>query len=173
MDRCRRLTNALCASALLACPLFSHAEDFSPIPEVYDVWQPPAPWLYTPPPEQWQPQSVPESVVPAKARKSLSGSASYYGRRFHGRKTASGQRFDMNAMTAAHRTLPLGSVVKVTNTRNSRSVVLRINDRGPYHGRRVLDVSKGAAEALGMLNSGTAPVRIEVLSQPQQIARED
>ncbi len=91
------------------------------------------------------------------------GIASYYGRRFHGRQTASGQRFDMHAMTAAHRTLPFGSRVRVTNPRNGRSVVVHINDRGPYIGGRTIDLSRAAAEELGMIQAGVGPVVLELL----------
>ena len=91
------------------------------------------------------------------------GLASWYGPHHHGRPTASGQLFDMNALTAAHRTLPLGTRVRVTNVENGRSVVVRITDRGPYVGERVIDVSQAAADALGMLERGVAPVRLEVL----------
>ncbi|MGH1573469.1 septal ring lytic transglycosylase RlpA family protein [Methylobacterium sp. P31] len=86
------------------------------------------------------------------------GVASWYGPGFHGRRTANGERFDMNALTAAHRTLPLGSQVRVTNTRTGQSVVVRINDRGPYVGRRVIDLSKASAQAIGV--SGVAKVSI-------------
>ncbi|MBO0662240.1 septal ring lytic transglycosylase RlpA family protein [Jiella sp. MQZ9-1] len=92
-----------------------------------------------------------------------SGRASYYGTRFHGRRTANGERFNMNAMTAAHKTLPFGTKVRVTNRRNGKSVVVRINDRGPYARGRVIDLSKAAASRIGMINSGTAPVKIDVL----------
>ncbi|MGW8788898.1 septal ring lytic transglycosylase RlpA family protein [Heyndrickxia sporothermodurans] len=86
------------------------------------------------------------------------GVASWYGPGFHGRKTANGERFDMNALTAAHRTLPLGTQVRVTNMHTGRSVVVRINDRGPYVGRRLIDLSKASAEAIGV--SGLAKVSI-------------
>ncbi len=91
------------------------------------------------------------------------GEASYYGNEFAGRPTANGETFDPEAMTAAHRTLPLGSVVRVTNTANGESVVVRVNDRGPYAKERVLDVSHAAARVLGMEHTGTANVRVEVL----------
>lgn len=91
------------------------------------------------------------------------GHASYYGKRFHGRTTANGEKFNMNAMTAAHKTLPFGTKVKVTNRNNGKSVVVRINDRGPYIGGRVIDLSRGAAAKIGMLNSGTANVSIDIL----------
>jgi rare lipoprotein A len=95
------------------------------------------------------------------------GRASWYGRFFHGRKTANGERYDMHAMTAAHRTLPLGSYVRVTNPANSRSVIVRINDRGPYARGRVIDLSMAAAAMLDMRHSGTARVTIEGLSQQE------
>jgi rare lipoprotein A len=92
------------------------------------------------------------------------GTASWYGSKHHGRKTASGERFNQNALTAAHRKLPFGSRVKVTNLANQRSVVVRINDRGPFSRGRLIDVSRKAAEQLGMLERGTAKVRLEALS---------
>ena len=91
------------------------------------------------------------------------GVASYYGKKFHGRKTASGEQFDMNAMTAAHRTLPFGTKVRVTNLENGNRVVLRINDRGPVSEQRIIDVSYGAAKELGFVTQGLTRVRIEVL----------
>jgi rare lipoprotein A len=95
------------------------------------------------------------------------GRASWYGRFFHGRRTANGERYDMHAMTAAHRTLPLGSYVRVTNPANSRSVIVRINDRGPYARGRVIDLSMAAAAMLDMRHSGTARVQIEGLTQQE------
>ncbi|KGT48732.1 MULTISPECIES: septal ring lytic transglycosylase RlpA family protein [Acinetobacter] len=94
------------------------------------------------------------------------GTASWYGRQFHGRKTASGETFDMNAMTAAHRSLPLNCFIRVTNKNNGKSVVVKVNDRGPFHGNRVLDLSYGAAKRLGITNSGTAKVSIERVDGP-------
>ncbi|MDG9929833.1 MULTISPECIES: septal ring lytic transglycosylase RlpA family protein [unclassified Pseudomonas] len=91
------------------------------------------------------------------------GKASYYGARHHGQKTASGERFDQHALTAAHRSLPFGTRVRVTNLNNDRSVVVRINDRGPHTRGRIIDVSRRAAEQLDMLRSGTAPVRVQSL----------
>ena len=88
----------------------------------------------------------------------LKGVASYY---WQGHLTASGEVFDKRAMTAAHKTLPLGSRVRVTNLANGRSAVVRINDRGPFVAGRVIDVSEGAADVLGMRQSGLAPVRVE------------
>ncbi len=91
------------------------------------------------------------------------GTVSFYGRQFHGRSTASGERFDMNAMTAAHKTLPFGSMVRLTNTGNGRSVTVRINDRGPYVRGRAIDVSRAAAEQLGIVGRGHGTVELEVL----------
>jgi rare lipoprotein A len=87
--------------------------------------------------------------------------ASYYGQGFAGRRTASGERFNPGAMTAAHRTLRFGTQVRVTNSRNGRSVIVRINDRGPFVQGRSIDLSSGAARAIGM--GGTANVRIQVM----------
>ncbi len=92
-----------------------------------------------------------------------SGVASYYGRKFHGRRTASGERFDMHALTAAHRTLPFGSLVQVTNPANGRSVTVRINDRGPFHSGRVIDVSRAAASELGLIGAGRGEVELALL----------
>lgn len=92
-----------------------------------------------------------------------SGMASYYGRKFNGRRTASGERFDMTQMTAAHRTLPFGSRVRVTNPANGKSVVVRINDRGPFHGNRVIDLSRFAAAELGLIARGSGKVQLALL----------
>jgi len=97
---------------------------------------------------------------------SQTGTASWYGRQFHGRKTASGETFDMNGMTAAHRSLPLNCYIRVTNKNNGKSVVVKVNDRGPFHGNRVLDLSYGAAKQIGITNAGTAKVRIERVQGP-------
>jgi rare lipoprotein A len=91
------------------------------------------------------------------------GNASWYGGKFQGRPTANGEIFDTNKFTAAHRTLPFGTHVKVTNLRNGKSTVVRINDRGPFIQGRIIDLSKAAAEAIGMIDTGTAPVSIEVV----------
>ncbi len=91
------------------------------------------------------------------------GLASYYGGRYHGRQTASGEIFDQDALTAAHRTLPFGTRVKVTNQRNGRSVTLRINDRGPFVKGRIIDVSRRAARDLDMVVAGVVPVRVQIV----------
>ncbi len=100
-------------------------------------------------------------VSDASAR-TVSGVASYYGARFHGRQTANGERFNMYALTAAHKTLPFGTKVKVTNPDNGRSVVVRINDRGPFHGNRTIDLSRGAAAKIGMVEKGVGKVKMEI-----------
>ena len=91
------------------------------------------------------------------------GTASWYGPRFHGKKTANGEVFNQNKLTAAHRTLPLGTTVEVTNVTNGKSVEVKINDRGPYVNGRVIDLSRAAAVRLGMKDAGVAKVQIEVL----------
>ena len=96
------------------------------------------------------------------------GIASYYGPRFEGKKTASGEPFDSRKMTAAHRTLPLGTRVRVTDNETGRTVVVRVNDRGPYVPGRAIDLSRGAGRALGMISEGLADVTIEVLSRPPE-----
>jgi rare lipoprotein A len=95
------------------------------------------------------------------------GKASFYSQRLKGRKTASGEPYDPNAMTAAHRTLPLGTRVRVVNPKNDRSVVVTVNDRGPVPKDRTLDVSSAAAEALGMKKAGVTRVETEVVSRPE------
>ena len=91
------------------------------------------------------------------------GMASYYGRKFNGRRTASGERFDMTQLTAAHRTLPFGSRVQVTNPRNGKTVVVRINDRGPFTHARTIDLSRAAAEELGLVSRGHGEVQLALL----------
>lgn len=93
------------------------------------------------------------------------GIASWYGEDFHAKKTANGENYDMNTLTAAHRTLPLPSIVKVTNLENGRSLVLRVNDRGPYAKNRIIDISKRGAQLLGFQTKGTAKVRVEILPE--------
>ena len=91
------------------------------------------------------------------------GRVSWYGPGFHGRRTANGEVFDTHELTMAHRSLPMGTSVRVTNLENGRSVVLRVNDRGPYVRGRVADLSRAAAEALGFVDDGVVPARIELL----------
>jgi rare lipoprotein A len=108
-------------------------------------------------------QIFPVQSSSARSPQEITGSASWYGGKFHGRKTANGERYNQNALTAAHKTLPFGTKVRVTNESNGKSVVVRINDRGPYVGKRVIDLSRAAANAVGMVQRGVARVKMEVL----------
>jgi rare lipoprotein A len=110
-------------------------------------------------------QVKPPAVAPIPGSVQV-GSASWYGRPYHGRQTASGEIYDMEAMTAAHRSLPFGARVRVQNLENGKTVDLRIIDRGPLVKDRIIDVSHAAARALAMIGSGTAKVRVEVVSVP-------
>lgn len=103
----------------------------------------------------------------APAQATFRGEASYYSDALRGHFTASGERYDPSAFTAAHRTLAFGTVVRVTREDTGSAVYVRINDRGPFRRGRVLDVSRAAAEELGMLRRGIAPVRVEVLEEPK------
>lgn len=95
-----------------------------------------------------------------------SGLASWYGRQFNGRPTASGERFDMHGLTAAHRSLPLNCYIRVTNQDNGKSVIVKVNDRGPFHGNRILDLSYAAAKEIGIMNRGVGNVTIERIDPP-------
>ncbi len=116
--------------------------------------------------------SAPEAAAPAMATPSAApasadaseGKVAYYGRKFAGRKTASGQRFNPNALTMAHKTLPFGTMVKVTNLSNDKSVVVRVNDRGPTQADRIGDLSYAAARKIRMLKSGVVNAKIEVVT---------
>lgn len=99
------------------------------------------------------------SALPTK------GKASFYGDKFHGRKTASGELYDRTLFTAAHRTLPFGTMVTVRNLLNSKTVVVRVNDRGPHKKSRIIDLSYAAAEKVGMLSKGIVPVEIEIIKE--------
>ncbi|MCB1517364.1 MAG: septal ring lytic transglycosylase RlpA family protein [Hyphomicrobiaceae bacterium] len=112
------------------------------------------------------PITVPTLVSGASAALAATyqqGTASWYGPGFNGRRTANGETFNMNALTAAHKTLPFGTRVKVTNLHNGKVVVVRINDRGPYAHGRVIDLSRAAAQDIGMIGAGTAPVKLEII----------
>ena len=98
-----------------------------------------------------------------KSKKVYKGISSYYGPKFHGKLTANGEIFDMYGVTAAHKEFPFNTVVRVTNVNNGKSLIIRINDRGPYVDGRILDCSFGAAKKLGFVGDGTAPVKIEIL----------
>ena len=110
---------------------------------------------------------APAPPPPAPPAPSFSqvGVASYYAAKFENRKTADGERFKSDGFTAAHRTLPLGTMVRVTNLENHRSVIVRVNDRGPFARKRIIDLSPAAARALGIRNQGLMRVRIEVVSE--------
>ncbi len=108
----------------------------------------------------------------AKVVETLEGTASWYGPGFHGKKTASGEIFDMTDLTAAHKDLPMGTTCIVTNLANKKSVTVRINDRGPFVKDRVIDLSYAAAKVVGMIETGTAPVRVEVLAGGEEITPE-
>lgn len=113
-----------------------------------------------------KPGPTPEAKPTPGPSGGQTGEASWYGEPHHGRTTASGEIYDMNQLTAAHRTLPLGTRVLVTNLKNGRAVEVRINDRGPSVEGRIIDLSFAAAKELGAVPSGTIPVRIRVISQP-------
>ena len=108
--------------------------------------------------------NTPSALAKDAPRFKQSGVASWYGAWHHGKVTANGEAFDMFAMTAAHKTLPLGSLVKVTRKDNGRSIIVRINDRGPYKRRRIIDLSYAAADSLGMKRKGVSRVSIEVVA---------
>jgi rare lipoprotein A len=100
------------------------------------------------------------------------GVSSWYGEDFHAKKTANGEKYDMNSLTAAHKTLPLPSIVRVTNLENGRSLILRVNDRGPFVNNRIIDVSKRAAKLLGFKQQGTTKVRVQILEEESKKLKE-
>ena len=105
-------------------------------------------------------------VIPVlSAFVSEQGYASWYGGKFHGRRTASGEIFNTNSLTAAHKTLPFGTIVKVTNIANGKFTLVRINDRGPFVPGRIIDLSRAAAEEIGMIGSGVARVRLDIVAR--------
>jgi rare lipoprotein A len=116
----------------------------------------------------WASSSALSNSTRAKKGRTQVGMASWYGPGFDGKPTASGEIYDMHALTAAHRTLPIGTLVEVRNLENGRTTVARINDRGPHHRRRIIDLSLGAAEALEMQQAGIARVRLTVLESPEE-----
>src|SRR5262245_53708801 len=120
------------------------------------------------PPQTEQAPPVPKVPQPAQPTLVATGLASWYGPKFHGRRTASGEVFNQDKFTAAHPTLPWGTKVKVTNLANGKSVDVRINDRGPFGKGRIIDVSRAAARSLGMVGQGIANVQIEWLSDSEK-----
>jgi rare lipoprotein A len=110
-----------------------------------------------------RPKAKSLSTKTVKHQKMMTGVSSYYAEDFHGKLTANGEVYDMHGLTAAHKTLPLNTIVRVTNVDNNKSLILRINDRGPYVKGRILDCSYGAALKLGFVGKGTTKVKIEVI----------
>ena len=150
----RLVLYAVAIAGLAACAPSSHTAHEAPAPTVPDA---PTPVAH---------DALPVAPIVHEAprsRRIIVGRASWYGSFHHGRPTANGDRFDMYALTAAHRTLRLGTRVRVTNLANGKSVVVRVNDRGPYIKGRILDLSRGAAAVLGAVDAGVFPVQITVL----------
>ena len=147
-------------SAALLTLLFSacatQQRAYSPVDQSSSARQKPGQKPYTIAGKRYEPLSSHEGFV-------QEGLASSYGQDFHGRKTSSGELFDMNAMTAAHKTLPLGVYVKVRLKRNGKEIIVRINDRGPFVGERIIDLSEGAARKLDIIQEGVAAVKITAL----------
>jgi peptidoglycan lytic transglycosylase len=148
------LSAALLTLLISAC--VTHQRAYSPQDQSPSSRQKPGQKPYTVDGKRYEPLSSHEGFV-------QEGVASSYGRDFHGRKTSSGEPFDMNAMTAAHKTLPLGVYVKVRHKRTGREIIVRINDRGPFVRERIIDLSEGAARRLEMIQEGVAAVRITAL----------
>ncbi len=117
------------------------------------------------------PAAAPAAAVVAATADATTGKAAWYGKKFNGRKTASGQRYNADLLTAASKTLPFGTLVRVTNLKNKKSVVVRINDRGPSQPDRIIDVSRAAAARLGMLRSGVVEVELKVVGQSKMMKR--
>jgi rare lipoprotein A len=178
--RCRRLL-----AAVIVVPLAVTLAGCSRKTKVVYVPAPPPPPPITAP-RQTSPESKPTAPAPAVAAlgdnadvefvathtpiSSEEGLASWYGPPYHNRKGANGQIFDQNALTAAHRTLPLNSLIKVTNLQTGQSVVVRVTDRGPFVQGRLLDLSMASAKAAGVWRPGTAKVRVDVYQTPSPIA---
>jgi len=125
--------------------------------------------VYKPPPGKTKPSSKPSTEkIPPTAEKpkrgtKLRGSASFYADDFHGKKTANGEIFDMNGLTCAHKTLPFNTWLEVKNLKNGRTVIVRVNDRGPFVGNRIIDLSLGAAKELHMLDDGVVDIEATVV----------
>lgn len=112
-------------------------------------------------------------ILPTAKDYNETGKASWYGQKFHGHLTSNGEYYDMYGLSAAHRYLPLPTYVKVTNLNNGRHIIVRVNDRGPFHPDRIIDLSYAAAYRLDMLHSGTAPVQVEALYVPSPLVADD
>jgi peptidoglycan lytic transglycosylase len=124
-------------------------------------------------PEKYSEFGVEYRVLETSEGYDQEGVASWYGPGFHGKRTSSGEPYDQNAMTAAHTILPLPTYVEVTNLENGRKVVVRVNDRGPFHGGRIIDLSYVAAMKLGIVQAGTARVRVRALDPPARVRGSD
>lgn len=165
------LPAAQAASAVDAAPVQMHAGDEAVAAQQAMAAPPPASQCPAPADDN----ALADSDAPKKPVQR--GTASWYGGKLHGRKSASGERFNMHAMTAAHPSLPLHSWVLVRNVGNGKMAILKVNDRGPFHSRRILDVSYSAAKQLGFAGKGTARVEVRPLSPSEmplvqaQIAR--
>ena len=122
-------------------------------------------------PEEYVQSNTASRLRPNPQKPYQVGTASWYGRYFHGKATASGEPFNMYQFTAAHRHLPLGTMVQVTNLRNGESVVVRVNDRGPMPKSRIIDLSYGAARMIGLSGHGVEPVRLDILEPAPEIAQ--
>lgn len=158
LGRWRAAPVALALGLLGACATGAHAEE---------ARAPSAPAAKRKPSAAARPDGEPRQVGDVQR-----GSAAWYGGELHGRPTASGEPFDKDGFTAAHRTLPMGATVRVTHVKSGRSVVVRINDRGPYgKRRRIIDVSEAAARELGFLAAGISQVTVEVLTLPEAPAK--
>lgn len=154
-----RTTRVAIVATLAALPLGSALAETAPALHQIEVAA-----VETVPVVQPLPQAEPLPAQPAPATRAFGGGmASFYGAELHGRRTASGERFDMHDLTAAHRTLPFGTRVVVTNPANGRSVTVRINDRGPFHGNRVIDLSRAAASELGLVARGHGRVELALV----------
>ncbi|HUI68801.1 MAG TPA: septal ring lytic transglycosylase RlpA family protein [Nitrospirota bacterium] len=164
-------------AALIAAALYlasCAAREVPPAPPVHTAPSPePAAAREVPPapPVHTAPSPEPAAVQEYREVYRERGTASWYGKEFHGRKTASGEKFDMYGISAAHRTLPLGTTLRVTNLDNYKSIKVRVNDRGPFASNRVLELSYGAARELGFVAQGTARVKIESLEPVQDLGQ--
>ena len=160
-------------SLLLLCQSYGELDTFQETITSATPMMPAPQQDATPPPGPQLEERKADQALPVKKSKKIrsprilqSGKASWYGPGFHGKPTASGEVFDQALMTAAHNTLPLGSKAKVINLANGNSVEVKINDRGPFADGRIIDLSRAAAGALGILASGVAQVRVEILALP-------
>ena len=164
-----KVRHGLLASALCSLVLSAHADEAAPsepVPSVPATVHPDMPPTSAAGADSSAPGSDLAVAEPASSPRALEeGEASWYGLRFHGRRTASGERFDQTALTAAHPWLPFGTRVRVEHVATGASVVVRINDRGPFRGLRIIDLSRAAARLLGLVAAGSAQVRIWPLGE--------